>query len=209
MIRVSIAAVTPLLVMMGLEPSLAQQPRPVVATPGVVAVPNSDVAAERPMSIFNDRVRRFRFELEETLVTAETVEGFMRHHQARNQPEIIGAYADSATNSLVVVGPPEAEEAIRITLAKWIVDRQGVSPPPLTVQQRTLQFRRKELLREMAQLEVQMVGQEGQKAEQLQARLQSMEAELSVVEEQIQVVGRYLRRLDETDSGRDSVTVAR
>jgi hypothetical protein len=147
--------------------------------------------AERPMSIFNDKVRRFKFELEETLVTAEVAENFMLSYQGRKQPAIIGAYADAETNALVVISAPEAEEAIRVHLATWMVDRQGLSTPPLKVQKRTLEFRRKNVLEEMAQLEVQGVGVDQAKAEQLHARLAIFKAQLDVVERQIEIVQRY------------------
>ncbi len=157
------------------------------------------LAADRPMSVFNHQIRRFKFHLEDMLITAETAEMFMLQHQARNEPEIIGAYADAKTNSLVIIGPPDAEHSIRVTLAKWIVDRQGASPQPLNVQKRTLEFRRKELLREMAELEVQIVGDENkERAKQVHARTKSTELELNVVEKQIQVVVGYIRRLNDT-----------
>lgn len=155
-------------------------------------------AAQQPMSVFNDKVRRFRFCLENTPVTAETAQEFMVKYQGRNQTEIIGAYADTVTNSLVVVGPPEAEHAIRVTLAKWIVDRQGLSPAPLQARRRGLEFRRQELLGEMADLEIQLVAADGSKAEQLQVLLQTFEDELRVVERQMEVVSRYVERSRQT-----------
>ncbi len=158
-------------------------------------------ASEQPMSVFNDKVRRFRFCLENTPVTAETAEEFMVKYQGREQTEIIGAYADTETNSLVVVGPPEAEHAIRVTLARWIVDRQGLSPAPLEARRRELDFRRQELLGEMADLEIQLVAAEESKAEQLKSRLQFFEDELRVVERQMEVVNRYIERSRQTSSG--------
>ena len=155
-------------------------------------------AEERPMSVFNDKVRRFRFCLENTPVTAETAEEFMVKYEGRDQTEIIGAYADTVTNSLVVVGPPEAEHAIRVTLAKWIVDRQGLRPAPIESRGRGLQSRRQELLGLMADLEIQLVAAEMSKAEQLKVRLQMFEEELRVVERQMEVVTRYIERSKQT-----------
>ena len=157
-------------------------------------------AAQQPMSVFNDKVRRFRFCLENTPVTAEMAQEFMVKYQAREQTEIIGAYADPVTNSLVVVGPPEAEHAIRITLAKWIVDRQGLSPAPLESRRRGLESRRQELLGEMADLEIQKIATDGGKAEQLQLRLQVFEDKLRVIERQMEVVNRYIDRSRQTSS---------
>src|SRR5688500_9379991 len=130
---------------------VAAQERGQVSTPQPLT---KDLQTEAPMSIFNDKVRRFRFELDAILITAETAEEFVVRHQARNKPPIIGAYADSETNSLVVIGPPEAEQPVRETLASWLVDHQAGGRSTLAVQKRTLEFRRTELLCIMAGLEV-------------------------------------------------------
>lgn len=206
MLRVQSAAVLLFVTAAFVQPSAAQEQSRGTVDPSRAKAP----AAEGPMSIFNDQVRRFRFVLEEMLITTETAEAFMIKHQLHNEPPIIGAYADSETNSLVVVGPPEAEQPIRETLAQWMVERQQVSPPPLNVQKRTLEFRRKELLCTMAGLEVQLVGEEGDKAEgdkaeQIRQRLSAFERELAIVEKQLEVVDRYVQRLE----NQSTATVAR
>lgn len=196
MTRFPILAAVLLAAAAGTNPCFSQ-----VQEPNAVDQPRAaeQDAAERPMSVFNDKVRRFRFSLEDTPVTTETAEEFMVRYQGRDQIEIIGAYADAVTNSLVVVGPPEAEHAIRVTLAKWIVDRQGLSPAPLESRRRELEFRRQQLLGIMADLEIELVPAEG-KAEQLKSRLQAIEDELRVVESQMEVVNRYIERSRQTPS---------
>jgi hypothetical protein len=159
---------------------------------------------ESPMSVFNEDVRRFRFDLEGTLVTAETAEAFMQMYKGHDYPEIIGAYADGATDSLVVVGPPEAEHAIRVTLATWIVEQGGASPQPLSIQRRVLTHRRMDLLFEMADLEVRLVGSPSEKADEIRVRLQLLEDELSGVETQIEVIDRYIERLGDNYSDEGS-----
>jgi hypothetical protein len=151
-------------------------------------------AVDKPMSIFNDKVCRFRFELEEMVITAETAEQFTVLHQARNQPTIIGAYADLDTNSLVVVGPADAEQPVRETLAKWMVESMAVGSP-LNSRKRTLELRREQLLCEMADLEIQLVESGAEKAKQLRDRLQMFEDELAKVEKQIGIVDKYVQRL--------------
>jgi hypothetical protein len=195
MMRFLILAAVLLATVAGTNPCFSQ-----VREPNAVDQPRAaeQDAEERPMSVFNDKVRRFRFCLEGTPVTAETAEEFMVKYQGRDQTEIIGAYADTVTNSLVVVGPPEAEHAIRTTLAKWIVDRQGLSPAPIEARRRGLEFHRQELLGEMADLEIQKVAADGSKGEQLQVRLQTFEDELRVVERQLEVVTRYIERSKQT-----------
>jgi hypothetical protein len=151
--------------------------------------------SERPMSIFNDKVRRFKFELEDTVVTAETAEEFMISYQGRNRPPIIGAYADGETNSLVVLCAPEAEEAVRLHLASRIIDQVGLGlSSSLKVKLRGLESRRRTLLAEMAELDVALVEADEGKAEQLQVRLAKFKDLLSVVERQIAIVNRYIER---------------
>lgn len=190
-------------------PCLSQDRAPQAVDPPRAAEQD---ASERPMSVFNDKVRGFRFTLGDAPVTAATAQEFMVTYQGREQTEIIGAFADPATNSLVVVGPPEAEHAIRITLARWIVDRHGLSPAPLEARRRELDFRRQELLGEMADLEIQLVAAEESKAEQLKSRLQFFEDELRVVERQMEVVNRYIERARQSSrdaSGGGTATAAR
>jgi hypothetical protein len=176
---------------------------------GVPPAAANAIDGERPMSVFNDKVRRFRFVLEGTLVTAETAEEFMITYQGRNQPEIIGAYADAETNALVVVGPPDAEHAIRVTLAARIVERQDAGARSLELQKRALQLRRQELLFAMADTEVASVDAEPNKAAQLQARLEAFESELNVLQRKLQIVDRYLQKLRDPPSDAPQATVAR
>jgi hypothetical protein len=156
--------------------------------------------SERPMSIFNDKVRRFKFELEEIPVTAETAGDFMASYQGHNRPAIIGAYADGDTNSLVVICAPEAEEAVRLHLAGWTVNYWGLTSPSLKVKKRGLEFRRRTLLAEMAELDVALIEAaaeaeaEAAKIVQLQARLAAFKDQLSIVERQIATVNGYIER---------------
>jgi hypothetical protein len=191
MMRFSTLAIVLAVAALATTSSSSQEAKPASERPQPAA--NS----ERPMSIFNDKVRRFKFDLEETCVTAETVEDFLISYRASKQPAIIGAYADAETNSLVVISAPEAEEAVRVHLATWIVDRQGLASSSLKVKKRELEFRRRALLGEMAELDVLLVEADAAKAEQLQARLAIFKTQLSVVEQQIGIVNRYIERQGE------------
>lgn len=163
-------------------------------------------ADERPMSIFNDKIRRFRFDLEGVPATHETAEAFNLRYNKPDNPKIIGAYPDPQSNSLLVIGPPEAEQAIRASLAEWFVELQGAQPPSLEARKRSLKQKRAELLREMAELEIQRVEAAAQddapQVQQLNARLDALEDELRVIQQQIEVVDKYLERLhaDETSA---------
>jgi beta-lactamase regulating signal transducer with metallopeptidase domain len=82
-------------------------------------------------SIYNDKLKRFKFRLEKVEVhTAETAKAFCSLYrdgeQATGRPKLIGAWGDPLTNSIVVIGPPEADQAIRETLAEWESGGVGV-----------------------------------------------------------------------------------
>jgi hypothetical protein len=172
--------------------------------PGQIGNPAAD--AEPGASIFNGELKRFKFALEDLAVTAETAEEFMVRYQGSENPRILGAFPDTKTNSLFVIGPPEAEQAIRVTLAESIVIAQGyVGAPSLDVELRRLQQERKRKLLDMAFLEIEEVaaaaGENGpQKAKQLADRRQLIEDELKITEQQIRIVRKYMARLAEDDS---------
>ena len=152
--------------------------------------------AESPMSIFNERLRQFKFLLAHNVATPETAEAFMNRYNRPDNPPIIGAYADAETNSLLVVGPPEAEQAIRENLASWIVESQGIAAArPLPMQLRRLRHERRDLLRRMAEAELEQAEPSLAENEQLASRLEALKAELQIVEKQIGVVRKYVERL--------------
>jgi leucyl-tRNA synthetase len=171
---------------------------------------------EPPNSIFNDKLRRFKFRLEHTdFVTLDEVMRFMHsyskhRYSKRGNPEITGAYADFDNNLLVVIGPPEAEQAIRKTLATTIIDVQGMPVDDggvnLKAKKRGLQSKGREMIREMAQIEARNVELAAKKVKnrekdkimkQLDSRFKALEAELAVLTQQIHVVDKYMKRLDQ------------
>ena len=181
----------------------AQEHAPIAAGPprAEQARPAQD---QPPESVFNDRLRKFKFDLEDMVVTAGTAEGFLLRYNRPDNPRIIGAYPDAQTNALVVIGPPEAEQAIRENLAESLVEAQGTGATSLPLQLRLLQHQRKGLLEEMAALEIQKIevgasdqasADQAARAQQLADRLQMFEGKLQLVERQIETVGKYIDRL--------------
>jgi uncharacterized protein (TIGR03067 family) len=77
--------------------------------------------------IYNDQLKRFKFRLEKVVVSRETAEQFWVRYTNRENPPIIGVWDESSTNSLIIIGPPEAEQAIRNELAQWEADWVGLS----------------------------------------------------------------------------------
>jgi hypothetical protein len=181
--------------------TFAEEPAAGGLNPQVEGVGGESKPSESPMSIFNEEIRRFKFQIEHTLVTNEVAQAFMVRYSNPENPDIIGAYADTNTNSLVVIGPPESEPAIRKSLATWMVETLEFVNPSLEVQKRQLQEERKTLLSEMAQIEVGMVDVAERKGEQaakeLQDRLDAFEKELLITERKIEIVNKYMKRLSE------------
>ena len=168
---------------------------------GTEAQPPLANASEEPMPIFNEEIRRFKFQIEHTLVTSEVAQAFMVRYSNPENPDIIGAYADTKTNSLVVIGPPESEPAIRKSLATWMVEAGGLENPSLEVQKRQLHDDRALFLVEMAVIEIALVdateGNREQAAKELQDRLKAIEKELQITERKIEIVNKYMKRLNE------------
>jgi len=78
--------------------------------------------------IYDGSLKRFKFKLTTIEVTSvdETAEQFWFQYKERGNPRITGVWGDPKTNSIVVVGVPEAESAIRNTIAKWEGQATGI-----------------------------------------------------------------------------------
>jgi hypothetical protein len=184
-------------------PAWSQEPGR-VSEDGKPAAQPHDADAGSPASIFNDQLRRFKFLIEHETVTMETAEAFIMRYKRPDQPRILGAYPDAQTNSLVVIGPPEAEQAIRECLAQNLADSGGLQSRSLAMQLRILQHERRDLLGVMAELEVEEIAAAAEengasKAKQLAERRQMFEARLKIAEQQIRVVRKYMSRLEDED----------
>jgi len=180
-------------------------PYPRRAVSVVTVRKRGSVNRELPASVFNDKIRRFKFRLEYTdVVTMEQAKIFAERYSKGGNPQIIGAYPDSDANLLVVVGPPEAEEAIRETLATLTVLLHDIPRNGnLKIQKRELQSQGRQIIREIAHIEVAKVEiavakdeNRNRKIKQLDERMQSLQAELDVVERQIQILNTHLNRLN-------------
>ncbi len=159
----------------------------------------------KPMSIFNEEVKLFKFRIEHADVTEEEAAAFTVRYKVKGNPDILGAYPDPKTNSLCVIGPPEAEHAIRKSLAMWIIETQGIPGPALLLERRDLQSERKGLLVSMAYLELALVdaAQKVDPKEQtdakaiIQSRLDATHLEVEVLDKKLQIVDRYLKRMQD------------
>lgn len=158
-----------------------------------------NAVSDEPMSIFNEEIRCFKFKIDHATITIEQAYAFNERYNVKGNPPIIGAFPDVATNSLCVIAPPEAETAIRKSLATWIIDLQGLPGSPLVFEKRTLKAEREGLLTDLAHLELALVESPDDKNKQteIQARMDAFEAELAVIERQIQVVEKYLKRIED------------
>lgn len=155
-------------------------------------------ASEEPMSIFNDEVRLFKFRMDHLnhhVADVEEAMAFMERYKGKDNPPIIGAFPDAKTNSLCVVGPPEAENAIRRVLAQSIIEVQGIFGPNLSTKLRKLRGERVEILTEMAVVEMVLV--EEKQKEKIRDRLSAFQTELTRIEKQIEIGEKYLQRIQE------------
>ena len=158
-----------------------------------------------PISIFNDEIRKFTFRIDHEVVDRDSADDFvyrMKNNYGDKKPSVIGAYADTETNSLVVIGLADAESAIRQDLAEWLVFTQNSRPFSLEQQKRKIEFRRRELLTEMAGIEITQVELAAEATEQAQERISQLDSkmkefnkQLSVLDRQLAVAERYLERV--------------
>lgn len=163
----------------------------------------SAVVQESAFSIFNDKIRRYRFDFNNGPVTHEAVEAFKARYDNGQRPAIYGAYADPKTNSLIVVAKPEAEEAIRECLAENMMT-QWLGDYSLLMTQRELRHRRADMLTEMAHLEIALVdASSDEKAAPIKARLHEFEGELQNIEKKLQLVKKYLNQINEIESAEE------
>ena len=156
--------------------------------------------------IYNNRLRRFKFRLEKVDVTsaAEIAEEFWVRYRGRGNPPITGVWGDPRTNSLVVVGPTEADQAIRDTIARWEGLRIGINMQEdafLEIQLQKLENTRRTALEQVARRKLEIIEAEAREtpdADQLKVlnrKLQTEMAELEIAERKLRVIRDSLERL--------------
>ena len=156
----------------------------------------SVIELEPGESIYNDKLRRFKFRLENMgIITEETAKTFAAIYRddrsGRKNPEIIGVLPDPLTDSLIVIGPPEAEQAIRTCLARWQAEVHGLFPEhSLDVQKKGLEYKRKSLIEEITSLELAAVeaANDYEKLRAIKDYIAGIQMELDVVERKFAVV---------------------
>ncbi|MEM8669183.1 MAG: hypothetical protein AAGG48_16795 [Planctomycetota bacterium] len=156
------------------------------------------------MQIYNDRLKRFKFRLEHIDVydVAEAGQRFWRRYLAGDNPEITGVWGDPRTNSLVIIGPPEAEQAIRETLARdESLAATGFDPQPsdsLEDQQRRLAGVYNELLKDVAEIKLEIIdtkadlGPNAPTIAESSEKLAKKQGELQIVTEKLEVIAEAL-----------------
>lgn len=94
-------------------------------------------AADEGQPIYNDQLKRFKFRLEKAQVSNSVEAGaefLVRYRDQKNAPVLYAAWGDPDTNSIVVIGPAEADQAIRNTLARWEGLSLGLDIPSAKVE---------------------------------------------------------------------------
>jgi len=165
--------------------------------------------------IYNDRLKRFKFRLEKMPVTsaAEGAQTFWNHYKRRGHPPITGVWGDARTNSLVVVGPPEAEQPIRDTIAEMEGATIGIDlqdDESLEAQQRQLQSQRTLGFERVARLKLEIIeaqAREKPDADQLQELDRTLAAEtarLETIERKLKVISDSIERLHGNENRRET-----
>lgn len=167
---------------------------------------------EEPVqSIFNEEVRCFRFRVEGEVVTPEYTRAFHVRYQQDDHPPILGAFPDREEDVIRVVGPPEAESAIRMTLARWKFELSGVptdssAGSALELQRRELAAQRRSLIVDIGSVELARVEydetdeKQRSQIDQLDERIAALEVELAVVERKLAVIARTHARLEAAEA---------
>lgn len=169
----------------------------------------SDLAGHDPGEpIYNDRLKRFKFRLEKIDVTDQygIAEQFWLIYQGRGKPPITGVWGDPRTNSLVIVGPPEADQAIRDTLAEWEGATTGLEvrgDESLEAQHESVKQRHRNALEQVTKRKLEIINVEaaGEKADperlkKLQLDLEQDMAELELLERMLKVIAESMQRLN-------------
>ncbi len=158
------------------------------------------------------RFKRFKFRLEKIDVTDqyEIAERFWLLYRGQGNPRISGVWGDPRTNSLIIIGPPEADQGIRDTLADWEGATSGIEfgvDESLESQQKLFQHHRRSMLEQVASdklkiIEAEAAGEkaDGEKLKQLNRDLKRDTAELEVVESKLQVITETIERLQDRES---------
>ena len=157
-------------------------------------------------SIYNDQLNRFKFRLEKIVVTsaAEAGEEFWVRYRGRGNPQITGVWGDPRTNSLVVVGPPEADQAIRETIAEWEGSQIGIDmreDASLERQYRQLKNTRRTALEQVARRKLEIIEAQAREKpdtdqlKELNRKLETEMEELELVERKLQVISDSIERL--------------
>lgn len=158
--------------------------------------------------IYNDKLKRFKFRLEKIKIqsAAEAAQEFWNVYKDRGNPEITGVWADPRTNSLVIVGSPEADQAIRDSIARWEGAQGGIdfrADGSLDAQLRELEQHRRGLITQATEIQLAILDEESQagpnakkRVEERKQRLTEVERELRLVEKKIDVVRTNLKEVD-------------
>jgi hypothetical protein len=164
--------------------------------------------------IYNDRLKRFKFQLERIDVANEyeIAEQFWLIYRGRGNPQITGVWGDPRTNSLVIVGPPDADQAIRETIAKWEGETLGIEVSEhetLEDQQKRFERFRRRVLEQIASRKLEIIDAEaggekpdGERLKKLNLDLQKDMAELEIVDRKLKVITESIQQLptQSTDS---------
>jgi hypothetical protein len=136
---------------------------------------------------------------------AEFAEHFGFAYGGRGNPPSMGVWGDPRTNSLVVVAPPDADQAIRNTLAKMEASSTGIEvgdPDSLEALQSQIHIRFRQALATVTRTKFEIIDAEasgknpdGERLRKLKLDLEKWTKELENTERKLTLITQSLRRL--------------
>jgi serine/threonine protein kinase len=191
------------------EKKLHELPAAAAADPLAV---DAKIAGKGPgESIYNDRLKRFKFRMDRFAVTdevqmAQTFLGEYRHR--RGNPPLTGVWGDPRTNSLIVVGPPEADQPIRQTIARMegLILGIDLEDDSLEAQYRQFQNERTRALEQIVHRRIEIIEAEAREKpdrdqiKKLNRQLETEAAGLDAVERKLKAVQDGIERLRQNEA---------
>lgn len=169
-------------------------------------------ASDAAESIYNERIRRFRFKLEKVKIEddVETAQMFYLRYTSPDRPPLKGVWGEVESNSIVILAPPEAEQDIRDELARWEGETIGIplstfDEGTLEADLRQLEAERRYTIQKMSSIRVDIVELDvnsdsdtasKEKLKELSGQLSKLEKQLEQVDRKIQIVGDGISQRD-------------
>lgn len=170
----------------------------VLVSAASVAEDDKPTPKEKPFSAAN--LVKMTFPFGNAAVDQDEAVAFAARYRAeKSAPKIFGAYVDQESQSLVVVGPAEAERYIHGLMAMWDCETAGGSgSESLRVQKLRLVSEYRRLIRDLTEMEILQVDRESR---ELADRIKHFSAKLENVKLKLEIVNKRQLQLNKFEQG--------